>query len=133
MHCSKANHPQHLAKDYCNNRNTAYKEVTGLQCLQEDKLRSPFCHTDSETFWTSVSSSHYCLVLEAGNDQTYCRKNSASGCGLSASCQVVATTFSQHQPNKNKKKVNVLKTKKSLTTELTTEHPDNIDQQNIHK
>lgn len=29
MHCSKANHPQHSAKDSCDDGNTANEEATG--------------------------------------------------------------------------------------------------------
>lgn len=43
MHCSKASHPQHWAKD----GNTANEEVSGSQqCLQEDKTRCPPWHPD---------------------------------------------------------------------------------------
>lgn len=40
MHCSKANHLQRSAKDYCNDSNTANEEATGSQRhLEEDNTR----------------------------------------------------------------------------------------------
>lgn len=54
MHCSKANHPQHSAKDYCNDKkkkNTANEEATASQqCLQEDEIRGPCWHPDCTAF-----------------------------------------------------------------------------------
>lgn len=43
------------------------------------------------TFWTSLSNSH-CFVLEAGNDQTHCRKFD-SGEGRTRSLGVVSPTL----------------------------------------